>query len=123
MSTYHFTSSLQGNDGLEAIKPELESLKQNGSIDHWHVTQEGAQKVLAIETQVFTPDKLKHLLREKGFEAQFTLAPGTNKSSWAQLELFIFQCLIEGIVDCVQQSVGGQVGGQFPVHDATQTVL
>jgi hypothetical protein len=50
---------------------------QKGDIEHWNVNLQSPEKTLAIETQRLTPDKVKHLLREKGYEAEFTMAPGT----------------------------------------------
>jgi copper chaperone len=77
MSTYHFKTNLKCDDCVAAIKPALDELMHNGDIEHWEVALQSPEKTLVVETLRLTPDKVKHLLREKGYEAQFTMAPGT----------------------------------------------
>ncbi len=77
MSTYHFKTNLKCDGCVDAIRPGLEELMQKGDIEHWEVALQSPEKLLVIETQRLTPDKVKHLLREKGYEAEFAMAPGT----------------------------------------------
>lgn len=77
MSTYHFKTNLKCDGCVDAIRPALEALKQSGDIDRWEVAMQNPEKILVVETQRLTPDKVKHLLREKGYEAEFAMAPGT----------------------------------------------
>ena len=78
MSTYHFKTNLKGAACIESIKPGLDLLQQNQEIDRWEVDLQSPEKLLVVETQKLTPDKVKHLLREKGYEAEFAMAPGRS---------------------------------------------
>ncbi|OLY93452.1 Copper chaperone CopZ [Cnuella takakiae] len=75
MSTYHFKTNLKCSGCVDTIKPGLDALQQNNEIDRWEVDLQSPEKVLVVETQKLTPDMVKHLLREKGYEAEFTMAP------------------------------------------------
>lgn len=79
MSTYHFKTNLKCADCVNAIKPRLDELQQSKEIDRWEVNLQTPEKVLVVETQKLTPDMVKHLLREQGYDAEFTMAPGTSR--------------------------------------------
>lgn len=74
MSTYFFKTNLQSNN-IESIKPKMDELAQSGDIESWNVALDSPEKILQVETNTLSPDKVKHLLREAGYEAEFTTAP------------------------------------------------
>lgn len=75
MSIYHFKTATQGTGILEVIKPSLERLQTTKDIERWEVHIFNSTEVLEIETNKLSPEEMKHLLRESGFDAEFTKAP------------------------------------------------
>jgi hypothetical protein len=75
MSTYHFRTNIEGPGGVNQIKPRLDELEQRKEIEHWHLDMNTPENLLQIETNKLSPDEVKHLVREAGFEAEFTRAP------------------------------------------------
>jgi copper chaperone len=75
MSTYHFKTNINCLGCVTQIKPHLDKLEQEHTIEHWHVNMNDPEYLLEIETNKLSPDEVKHLVREAGFEAEFTRAP------------------------------------------------
>lgn len=75
MSTYFFKTNINSLGGIDQLKPQLDGLTQNQSIDRWHLNAEHPEQILEIETQKLSPEEVKHQLREAGIEADFTTAP------------------------------------------------
>jgi hypothetical protein len=79
MSIYHFKTNINSLGGVSQIKPKLDNLENNKDIEHWHVDLNDPDYVLRIETNKLSPAEVKHLVREAGFEAEFTKAPQVKK--------------------------------------------
>ena len=75
MSTYFFKTNIKGPGGVNQIKPRLDEMEQRRDIERWHLDMNNAENLLEIETNKLSPDEVKHLVREAGFEAEFTTAP------------------------------------------------
>ncbi len=75
MSTYHFRTNIEGPGGVNQIKPRLDELERTHEIERWHLDMNTSENLLEIETNKLSPDQVKHLVREAGFEAEFTRAP------------------------------------------------
>lgn len=75
MSTYHFRTNIEGPGGVNQIKPKLDELERSHEIERWHLDMNTSENLLEIETNKLSPEQVKHLVREAGFEAEFTKAP------------------------------------------------
>lgn len=75
MSTYFFRTNIKGPGGVTQIKPRLDEMEQKKDIERWHLDMNSPEHLLEIETNKLSPDEVKHLVREAGFEAEFTKAP------------------------------------------------
>ena len=75
MSTYFFKTNIEGPGGIHQIKPRLDELEKTKDIERWHLDMNSPEHLLEIETDKLSPDEVKHLVREAGFEAEFTKAP------------------------------------------------
>jgi hypothetical protein len=75
MSTYHFKTNIEGAGGVNKIKPRLDELENTKDIERWHLNMNDPENLLEIETNKLTPEEVKHLIREAGFEAEFAKAP------------------------------------------------
>ena len=75
MSTYFFKTNIKGPGGVNQIKPRLDEMEQRQDIERWHLDMNNSENLLEIETNKLSPDEVKHLVREAGFEAEFTTAP------------------------------------------------
>ena len=75
MSIYHFRTNIKGPAGVGQVKPRLDELEQSREIERWHLDMNSSENILEIETNKLSPEQVKHLLRETGFDAEFTKAP------------------------------------------------
>ena len=75
MSIYFFRTNIKGAGGVTQIKPRLDEMEQKKDIQRWHLDMNSPEHLLEIETDKLSPDEVKHLVREAGFEAEFTKAP------------------------------------------------
>ena len=75
MSTYFFKTNINNLGGIAQLKPQLDQLEGDGSIDRWHLNADHPEQILEIETQKLSPEEVKHQLRAAGVEADFTTAP------------------------------------------------
>ena len=75
MSIYHFRTNIEGPGGVNQIKPRLDDLERNHEIERWHLDMNTSENLMEIETNKLSPEQVKHLVREAGFEAEFTRAP------------------------------------------------
>jgi len=75
MSTYFFRTNIKGPGGVTQIKPRLDAMEQKKDIERWHLDMNSAENLLEIETNKLSPEEVKHLVREAGFDAEFTKAP------------------------------------------------
>jgi len=75
MSIYFFRTNIKGPGGVTHIKPRLDEMEQKKDIQRWHLDMNSPEHLLEIETDKLSPDEVKHLVREAGFEAEFTKAP------------------------------------------------
>ena len=75
MSTYFFRTNIQGPGGVHHIKPALDKMEERKDIERWHLDMNSSENLLEIETNKLSPEEVKHLVREAGFEAEFTKAP------------------------------------------------
>jgi copper chaperone len=79
MSTYHFKTNINCIGCVTQIKPHLDKLEQEHTIEHWHVNMNDPEYLLEVETNKLSPEEVKHLVREAGFEAEFTRAPQARR--------------------------------------------
>ena len=79
MSTYHFKTNINCIGCVTQIKPHLDKLEQDHTIEHWHVNMNDPEYLLEVETNKLSPEEVKHLVREAGFEAEFTRAPQAGR--------------------------------------------
>ena len=79
MSTYFFKTNINSLGGIDSLKPHLEKLEGDNTIDRWHLNAEHPDQILEIETQKLSPEEVKHQLRAAGIEADFTTAPQARK--------------------------------------------
>jgi len=75
MSTYFFTTNIEGPGGVNQIKPRLDEMEKRREIERWHLDMNTPENLLEIETNKLSPEEVKHMVREAGFEAEFTKAP------------------------------------------------
>jgi hypothetical protein len=75
MSTYFFKTNIKGPGSINQIKPRLDEMEQKRDIEHWHLDMNNPENLLEIETNKLSPEEVKHVVREAGFEAEFTKAP------------------------------------------------
>lgn len=75
MSTYFFRTNIEGPGGVNQIKPRLDEMEQRKDIERWHLDMNNPENLLEIETNKLSPEEVKHLVREAGFDAEFTTAP------------------------------------------------
>ncbi|MCU7547702.1 hypothetical protein OCK74_01190 [Chitinophagaceae bacterium LB-8] len=74
MSTYHFKTNINCLGCVTQIKPKLDQLEQDHTIEHWHVNMNDPEYLLEVETDKLSADEVRHFVREAGFEAEFTRA-------------------------------------------------
>jgi hypothetical protein len=75
MSTYFFKTNINSLGGVTKLKPQLDRLEQEKTIERWHVDFNHPEHLLEIETNTLSPEEVKHMIRAAGFEADFTKAP------------------------------------------------
>lgn len=75
MSTYFFKTNINCLGCVNQVKPHFDQLEQSKEIERWHVDLNDPEYVLQIETNKLSPEQVKHLVRETGFDAEFTKAP------------------------------------------------
>ena len=75
MSIYFFITNIKGTGGVTQIKQRLDEMEHKKDIKRWHLDMNSPEHLLEIETDKLSPDEVKHLVREAGFEAEFTKAP------------------------------------------------
>jgi hypothetical protein len=75
MSTYFFKTNINSLGGVAQLKPQLDKLEQDKTIERWHVDFNHQEHLLEIETNTLSPEEVKHMIRAAGFEADFTKAP------------------------------------------------
>ena len=75
MSTYFFKTNIEGSGGVNQIKPRLDEMEQRRDIERWHLDMNNPENLLEIETNKLSPEEVKHIVREAGFQAEFTKAP------------------------------------------------
>ena len=75
MSTYFFKTNINCLGCVSQIKPHLDKLENNKTIERWHVDFNNPEHILEIETNKLSPEEVKHLVRATGFDAEFTKAP------------------------------------------------
>jgi copper chaperone len=72
MSTYFFKTNINCIECVDRVKPQLDKLEQAKSIDRWHLDLNNPDYVLEIETNKLSPEEVKHLIGETGFNATLT---------------------------------------------------
>ena len=75
MSTYFFKTNINCLGCVNQIKPQLDKMENDKSIEHWHIDLNSPEYLLEIETNKLSPEEVKHIIRETGFDADFTKAP------------------------------------------------
>ena len=75
MSTYFFKTNINCIGCVTQIKPHLDKLESSKEIERWHINFNDPEHILEIETNKLSPEQVKHMIRETGFEADFTKAP------------------------------------------------
>ena len=75
MSTYFFKTNINSQGSVTQIKPQLDKMESDKTIDRWHVDFNHPEHILEIETQQLSPEEVKHAIRAAGFDADFTKAP------------------------------------------------
>lgn len=53
----------------------MDKMESEKSIEHWHIDLNSPEYLLEIETNKLSPEQVKHIIRETGFDADFTKAP------------------------------------------------
>ncbi|MEI6948738.1 hypothetical protein V9K67_16225 [Paraflavisolibacter sp. H34] len=75
MSTYHFKTNINCLGCVTQIKPQLDQLEKDHTIEHWHVNMNDPDHTLEIETNRLSAEEVRHMVREAGFEAEFSRSP------------------------------------------------
>ena len=75
MSKYFFKTNINCLGCVTQIKPHLDTLEKDKTIDRWHVDLNSPEYLLEIETSKLSPEETKYIIREQGFEADFVKAP------------------------------------------------
>lgn len=75
MSTYFFKTYINCIEYVDRVKPQLDRLEQDKSIEHWHLDLNNPEYLLKIETDKLSPEEVKRIIRETGFDADYTQAP------------------------------------------------
>jgi copper chaperone len=75
MSTYFFKTNINCLGCVNQIKPQLDRMEHDKSIERWHIDLNSPEYLLEVETNKLSPEEVKHLIREQGFDADFTKAP------------------------------------------------
>lgn len=75
MSTYFFKTNINCLGCVNQIKPQLDKMESEKSIEYWHIDLNSPEYLLEIETNKLSPEQVKHIIRETGFDADFTKAP------------------------------------------------
>ena len=75
MSTYFFKTNINCIECVDRVKPQLDKLEQDKSIAHWHLDLNNPEYLLKIETDQLSPEEVKRIIREAGFDADYTQAP------------------------------------------------
>jgi hypothetical protein len=75
MSTYFFRTNINGPGGVNQIKPRLDEMEQRNDIERWRLNMNDNEHLLEVETNKLSPEEVKHMIREAGFDAEFTIAP------------------------------------------------
>lgn len=75
MSTYHFKTNISSAENINTLKSHLDAMEAKKEIKKWSVDVNDPEKLLVIETDKLSPEEAKHLIREAGFDAEFTKAP------------------------------------------------
>lgn len=75
MSKYLFKTNINCIGCVTQIKPYLDNLEKDRTIEHWHVNLNNPEYLLEIETNKLTPDEAKGIIQAQGFEADLVKAP------------------------------------------------
>ncbi len=75
MSIYHFKTNLKCSGCVDTLKPHLDKMAENGDIENWSVDLQSPEKILMVETNKLTPERVKHEVRAAGYDADFTFPP------------------------------------------------
>jgi hypothetical protein len=75
MSTFFFKTDINSLGRVSQLKPVLDEMEREKSIEHWHIDLNSPEYLLEIETNKLSPEKIKHIIRETGVDADFTIAP------------------------------------------------
>lgn len=70
MSTYTFKTNINCLGCVTQIKPKLDQLEQNKTIDRWHVNFNHPEHLLEIETEKLAAEDVKRMVQEWGFKAE-----------------------------------------------------
>ena len=75
MSTYFFKTNINCIGCVNQVKPQLDKMEQDKTIQRWHIDLNNPDYLLEVDTDKLSAEQVKHLIRETGFEADFTKAP------------------------------------------------
>lgn len=75
MSRYFFRTDINCIECVDRVKPQLDKLEKEKSIDRWHLDLNHPEYLLGIDTDMLSPEEIKHLIRQTGFEADVNKAP------------------------------------------------
>ena len=68
MSTYFFKTNINNLGSVSQLKPHLDKLEGDKSIERWHIDFNNPEHILEIETNKLSPEEVKHLIREMGYD-------------------------------------------------------
>lgn len=75
MSRYFFKTNINCIECVDRVKPQLDRLEKEKSIDRWHLDLDNPEYLLEIDTDKLSPEDIKQLIGQAGFAADFTRAP------------------------------------------------
>ena len=75
MSTYFFKTNINCLGCVTQIKPHLDKMENDKTIERWHIDFNHPEHILEIETNKLSSEQVKHMIRETGIEAEFTKPP------------------------------------------------
>jgi hypothetical protein len=75
MSTYFFKTNINCLGCVHQIKPRLDQMENDRTIERWHIDLNSPEYLLEIETNQLSPEDVKHIINRAGFEADSTKAP------------------------------------------------
>lgn len=63
---------------MHQIKPQLDKMESDRSIERWHIDLNSSEFLLEVETDKLSAEEVKNFIRNQGFEADVTKTPQSH---------------------------------------------